>query len=315
MDIENPEFRTAKDLKDRYEAIYSETFDTSFVGIHSTILHYLKSDLAGKSVLDIGCGAGRLSIACALFAKEVDGFDWSEKAIATAQSFAKLANIPNVNFFVGEEKTFKPSKSYDIVLLPEVLEHVDDPAATLKRINSFLKPGGILVISCPGFNNFRGYSYLTLFHLLGLPMSLTDVRQVYPEDMRKWSSDTGFQLERMVGNCYDWGWLEKSCTDMARRVPLAARDAKLTHPTDFEKYNSWFAGRKGFHENLISFLVEKGFLQKRQKEYDLDLPEDIDPKAREYLLDGDTERNAHFSDTEVIAELGGDIIYFLRKLG
>jgi hypothetical protein len=50
--------------------IYDETFNTSFKGIHSTIIHFIKEHLKDASVLDVGCVAGRLSILASKFLDE-----------------------------------------------------------------------------------------------------------------------------------------------------------------------------------------------------------------------------------------------------
>ena len=317
MNIEDKEFSKAKSLKKRYDIIYKETFNTSFTGIHSTILHFLKPYLDNKKkVLDVGCGAGRLSIILSKFVGEIDSFDYSEKAIETAKIFAKHSQINNVNFSVSEIKNFYPGKKYDVITISEVIEHVDDPVSFLKRISNFLKEKGIMVVSCPNFENFKGGIYIALHKLFGLPMSLTDKRQVSIKNMVDWSSQSNLKILKTIGNCYDWGWLEKFYLDMKRRVPLNMRYNKpeLLEFSNFKDFNEWMEKTIPTNKKFINFLFKKGSLQKREREYNLNLPEEISEEERLYLLDGDLKDNFYFCDQEPINFMGGDSIYILKKL-
>ena len=64
--------------------------------LYSIILSQVKNNLKNAEVLDVGCGAGRLAIMCAKFAKQVDAFDFSHGAISIAQKIAELTQTKNI---------------------------------------------------------------------------------------------------------------------------------------------------------------------------------------------------------------------------
>lgn len=69
-----------------------------FDGVHSIILSQIKKYLKDAQVLDVGCGGGGLGVMCAKFAKDVDAFDFSQKAISIARQIADLIRTENVVF-------------------------------------------------------------------------------------------------------------------------------------------------------------------------------------------------------------------------
>ncbi|WP_168464821.1 bifunctional 2-polyprenyl-6-hydroxyphenol methylase/3-demethylubiquinol 3-O-methyltransferase UbiG [Wolbachia endosymbiont of Ctenocephalides felis wCfeT] len=101
-------------------------------------------DLKGLSLLDIGCGGGILSESMARVGMNVVGIDVCEESIKVARSHAEKVglNIKYQNTCVENH-----DEKYDIVLLMEVVEHVDNLELFIKRVVELLKPGGIIFIS------------------------------------------------------------------------------------------------------------------------------------------------------------------------
>lgn len=154
--------------------------------IHSVVLEQMKDYLPNKRVLDIGCGTGRHAIMCAHFAREATGFDFSEHAIKLARLCASCTKTNNVEFLVSDINKFcqQTSKKYDVITMIGVLEHVQEPISILRNVADILYKHGTLIIACPNFINFRGFSYMTLLTLFGLPMSLADLRQIDVKDIK-----------------------------------------------------------------------------------------------------------------------------------
>ena len=95
-----------------------------------------------EHALDIGCGVGSHLGVLKKHAGNVEGIDFSIKAV----SYCKAKGWTNVS--VGDVCTLTTKKKYDLVLCSELLEHVDDTKA-IAAIASVLKPGGLFVFSVP----------------------------------------------------------------------------------------------------------------------------------------------------------------------
>ena len=105
--------------------------------------------LAGKRVLDVGCGGGILSDAMARKGAQVTGIDLATKALRVAQLHALEAATPNVQYreISAEAMAEQEPASFDAVTCMEMLEHVPDPASVVRACSRLVKPGGWVFIS------------------------------------------------------------------------------------------------------------------------------------------------------------------------
>ncbi|MCX6799372.1 MAG: class I SAM-dependent methyltransferase [Candidatus Diapherotrites archaeon] len=304
-------------LKGKYEEVYSQTFFTSFAGIHSCIINSIKNELLGKKVIDIGCGAGRLSIFASAYATKVDGFDFSEKAIEIATLLAECCSAGNTNFFVGDAGNSKISGKYQVALISEVIEHAQNPLDLFKKANDCLEKNGLLVVSCPNFHNFRGFTYMTMLSLFDFPMSIADLRQVFVEDIEEWAKQSGFKLERTIGLLYDLGWVERAFVDMKKRVPLAAQDKKVKG-LNYKAYNKWLEASANRNKELVNWLEKNGYLKeiKRIKvscKKTSNASQEFFEKAAEYISDEKENENRWCCEKAPFNKTGAGTIFVLRK--
>jgi 2-polyprenyl-6-hydroxyphenyl methylase/3-demethylubiquinone-9 3-methyltransferase len=103
--------------------------------------------LEGLRMLDIGCGAGLLCEPFAGRGADVTGVDAAEKNIAAARLHAADQGL-HIDYRVGEPtQALGADERYDLVLLLEVVEHVDNLAAFLEAAARHVAPGGLLVAS------------------------------------------------------------------------------------------------------------------------------------------------------------------------
>src|SRR3712207_6246021 len=111
--------------------------------------------LAGRLVLDLGCGMGGLSTALALEGADVRSVDFNRHYchITRLRGMRYGLELAPINA-AGEALPF-PDAHFDIVMCVDVLEHVRDPEALLSEISRCLKPGGLCQITAINRFAFR----------------------------------------------------------------------------------------------------------------------------------------------------------------
>ncbi len=111
---------------------------------YALILGHLVRRGGRPSLLDVGCGAGRLLefISC-LPLESYLGVDISEQAIQQARAL----NIPNASFDVGSAESFVPPRRFDVIVFNEIVFYLKDPNAVLLRYQQYLHDGGMMIVS------------------------------------------------------------------------------------------------------------------------------------------------------------------------
>ncbi len=99
--------------------------------------------LAGRRILDVGCGIGAYVRAFRRYSDAVHGVDVDAERIAEG-----ARDLPNLQVAPSEHLPF-PDGAFDVVFLHEVIEHVDDDRRTLAEAARVLVPGGHVVIFAP----------------------------------------------------------------------------------------------------------------------------------------------------------------------
>lgn len=99
--------------------------------------------LAGKSVLDVGCGGGILAESMAVRGARVTGIDLAEQPLKVAQlHLLETGREVDYRMIAAEDLAREAPGAFDVVTCMEMLEHVPDPAATVAACAALLKPGG-----------------------------------------------------------------------------------------------------------------------------------------------------------------------------
>jgi 2-polyprenyl-3-methyl-5-hydroxy-6-metoxy-1,4-benzoquinol methylase len=101
---------------------------------------------SGQSILDAGCGDGRLCYDMRRQNARIVGCDYSEAALRFARAFS-----PEVSFFNQGLEELRTAGGFDQVLFIETLEHIEPASVStvLENIHRVLKPGGMLVLTVP----------------------------------------------------------------------------------------------------------------------------------------------------------------------
>jgi len=199
----------------KFEALASRWWDpdSEFKPLHD--INPLRLDyidervggLAGKRVLDVGCGGGILAESLALRGARVLGIDMGEAPLAVAQlhqleSGAKL----DYRRITAEELAGSEPASFDVVTCMELLEHVPDPASTIQACARLVKPDSHLFFSTIN-RNPKAY----LFAIIGaeyllriLPKGTHDYRKfIRPSELDGWTRAAGLALHHLTGLHYN----------------------------------------------------------------------------------------------------------------
>ncbi|NCN23557.1 MAG: bifunctional 2-polyprenyl-6-hydroxyphenol methylase/3-demethylubiquinol 3-O-methyltransferase UbiG, partial [Gallionella sp.] len=106
------------------------------------------ADLAGKTVLDVGCGGGILSESMAGLKANVTGIDLSDKALQVAKLHL-LESGKQVAYrkIAVEAMAAEQPGQFDVVTCMEMLEHVPDPASVIAACAKLVKPDGWVFFS------------------------------------------------------------------------------------------------------------------------------------------------------------------------
>jgi len=163
--------------------------------------------LAGKTVLDIGCGGGILSEAMAQRGARVTGIDMGAAPLAVARLHLLESKL-DVHYEHASAEAWATTHagSYDAVTCLEMLEHVPDPAAIIRCCFLLLKPGGHLFVSTIN-RNPKAWLFAVVgaeYLLRMLPKGTHDYAKfIRPSELAAWARQTGFEQRELVGMTYN----------------------------------------------------------------------------------------------------------------
>ena len=108
--------------------------------------HVSSKNTKNLEILDLGCGGGLVCEPLAKLGFKVTGIDFVENNIKAAKLHA-LQNNLKINYYTQDIDDLSLKKKYDLIILFEVLEHIDNWGTTLFKIKKFLKKGGLIILS------------------------------------------------------------------------------------------------------------------------------------------------------------------------
>lgn len=163
--------------------------------------------LAGKTVLDIGCGGGILSESMAQSGATVTGIDLSEKALAVARLHL-LESGRQVDYqkIAAEDFAEQAPGRFDIVTCMELLEHVPNPASTIAACATLVKPGGHVFFSTIN-RNAKAYVFAVVgaeYILKLLPRGTHEYAKfIKPSELSRWAKSVGLEPDELIGMGYN----------------------------------------------------------------------------------------------------------------
>ncbi len=166
-----------------------------------------RAGLAGKRVLDVGCGGGILTEGIAQRGAEVIGIDMGEAPLAVARLHQLESGIEvNYRHITAEELADQEPATFDVVTCMEMLEHVPDPASVIQACATLLKPGGEVFFSTIN-RTPKAYALAIIgaeYLLRLLPKGTHDYRKfIRPSEMSAWARATDLNLRDMTGMHYN----------------------------------------------------------------------------------------------------------------
>lgn len=165
------------------------------------------TSLAGKRILDIGCGGGILAEAMARQGAEVVAIDMAEASLSVAR-LHQLESKLDIDYrcIPAEELAEQEPASFDVVTCLEMLEHVPDPSAIVAACQKLVKPDGEVLFSTIN-RNPKSY----LFAIIGaeyilnlLPRGTHEYAKfIRPSELAGWAREAGLSLKEQRGMTYN----------------------------------------------------------------------------------------------------------------
>lgn len=164
--------------------------------------------LAGRRVLDVGCGGGILSEAMAHRAESVTGIDLAGPALTAARDHARDTGTDNIEYreISAEALAEDEPGGYDVVTCMEMLEHVPDPCSIVTACARLTRPGGHVLFSTINRNPkawllaIVGAEYV----LAMLPRGTHQYeRLIRPSELSAWARHAGLDPVTTTGLIYN----------------------------------------------------------------------------------------------------------------
>lgn len=163
--------------------------------------------LAGKRIVDVGCGGGILSESMARAGADVKGIDLSRKALRVADLHSLEAGVTvDYEEIAAEALAAREPASFDVVTCMEMLEHVPDPASVVRACATLVKPGGYVFFSTI-HRNAKAYLLAVIgaeYVLNMLPRGTHDYeRFIKPSELSSICRRAGLDITDLIGMTYN----------------------------------------------------------------------------------------------------------------
>src|SRR5690348_2570114 len=157
-----------------------------------------RAPLAGKTALDVGCGAGLLTEPLARLGAKVTGIDASPEVIAVAREHAARQGLA-IDYRAGDVQELEGQ--FDLITAMEVVEHVAEPAAFVRALAKRLAPDGLLIMSTPNATGLSKLLMITIGEGIGqIPRGTHEFdRFIAPDRLKALLADAGLKCLDVEG--------------------------------------------------------------------------------------------------------------------
>ena len=182
------------------------------------ILHQIKShrmtyildqinnrNIKNLKILDVGCGGGIICEPLARLGAKVTGIDFVPNNIKAAKIHSKKNKL-KINYIYKDIEKSKFDKKFDLILMFEVLEHLDNWRKTIKNIKKNLNQNGIIIVSTINRNLLSKLFAINIAEniLNWIPKGTHDYNKlIKPEELKNTLSKENFQFNNIRGLVFD----------------------------------------------------------------------------------------------------------------
>lgn len=146
-----------------------------------------------RNLLDVGCGTGEFLLTCKINGWNVAGVEPNKKARALTEEKIETETIYS-------ELNEIESNRFDVITLWHVLEHVPDLTQYISKLESLLKPNGVLLIAVPNYKSFDATYYKNFWAAFDVPRHLWHFSQT---SIKLLFSKSNFLLKKVVPMYFD----------------------------------------------------------------------------------------------------------------
>jgi 2-polyprenyl-6-hydroxyphenyl methylase/3-demethylubiquinone-9 3-methyltransferase len=163
--------------------------------------------IAGRRVVDVGCGGGILTEAMAEAGATVTGIDMAEAPLTVARLHQVESGVA-VDYLqtTAEELAAQREGEFDVVTCLEMLEHVPEPCDVIRACGTLVKPGGDVFFSTIN-RNPKSFVFAIVgaeYVLKLLPAGTHEYRKfIRPSELDDWARDAGLRLVSSIGLHYN----------------------------------------------------------------------------------------------------------------
>jgi len=215
----------------KFEALASRWWDpdSEFKPLHD--INPLRLDfidarcgLAGRHVIDVGCGGGLLAEAMAHRGARVTGIDMGQAPLGVARLHAQESGI-EVDYRQSSAEAMAEAHpgEFEVVTCLEMLEHVPDPGSVIRACATLVKPGGHVFFSTIN-RNPKAYALAVLgaeYLLRMLPRGTHDYAKfIRPSELAGWCREAGLEVREQSGLVYN---------PLTRQYRLSANDVSVNY--------------------------------------------------------------------------------------
>lgn len=149
---------------------------------------------SGKKILDVGCGAGFIAKILMDKGNEVTAVDLQESTIKQARKLGVKAIRARAQALPFKDDAF------DIVIMPEVIEHFVETDEALRELRRVTRPGGNVIITTPNFTSFRDRILVLFGHMPAYSMHVDHVKFFNKRRLRNAMEGVGLSVKKVYGS-------------------------------------------------------------------------------------------------------------------